>query len=162
MLRMFGVSLSPWIRRPERSSGAGTPIRTPANRALKRGPTTPTPSSVEDGVGVVGPRFRARLAGVRIGVPAPLDRSGLRIQGLKETPNIRNIAGHADDHVIAYNQRRHCREVTELWIGELDDPANAAILGIETDQMRVGRSKVEPILVHAQSAIADVVAFGST
>ena len=119
-------------------------------------------ASVEDGVGVVGPRFRARLAGVRIGVPAPLDRSGLRIQGLKETPNIRNIPGHADDHVIAYNQRRHCREVTELWIGELDDPANAAILGIETDQMRVGRSKVEPILVHAQSAIADVVAFGST
>src|SRR5205823_13633639 len=54
------------------------------------------------------------------------------------------------------------REVTELWVGELDDPANTPILGIETDQMRVGRSKVEPILVHAQSAIADVVAFGNT
>src|SRR5207302_10364620 len=56
----------------------------------------------------------------------------------------------------------HRREVAEFWIGELDDPADAAILCLETDQVGVGGSKVEPILVHTQTAIANMVAFGRT
>ena len=36
------------------------------------------------------------MAGVRIGVPAPLDRSGLRIQGLKEAANVGDVAAVSD------------------------------------------------------------------
>src|SRR5260370_29660591 len=118
--------------------------------------------AVEDGVGVFGPRFRARLAGVRLGVPAPVEHSSLWIERLKETPNVRNVPGDTDNHVIANNKRGHRREVAEFWIGELDDPADAAILCVETDQVGVGRSKVEPILVRTQAAIANVVPFGRT
>ena len=64
--------------------------------------------------------------------------------------------------MIAYNERRHRRKVAEFQIGELNVPANRAILRIEADQVCVRRSKVQPILVHAQSAIANVVAFGNT
>ena len=64
-------------------------------------------ATVQHSVGVLGPRFRTRLAGVRLGVPAPLDGSRFRIQGFEESPNIRNVPGHSYDHVITDDQWRH-------------------------------------------------------
>ncbi len=116
---------------------------------------------MEKGVSVFGPRFGARLAGIWLGVPAPLDCSGVGIQRLEQTTDVRGVPGESDDHVVTNHKRRHRREVAKLGISQFDDPANGAILGIQTDQVRIGGSEVEPILVHGQAAMADVVAFGS-
>src|SRR5256884_3388363 len=58
--------------------------------------------------------------------------------------------------------RSHRGEVAELGVGEFDDPTNRAVPGIEANQVRVGSGEVEPVLIHAQAAIADVIAFGNT
>src|SRR6266436_3386169 len=80
---MFGVSLSPWIRRPEQSSGAGTPIRTPANRALN--PDTgklvwyfqPSPHDVHDWDAVETPvLFDAEFKGKQRKLLAQASRNG--------------------------------------------------------------------------------------
>lgn len=39
---------------------------------------------------------------------------------------------------------------------------NGTILGVEANQVRVGGREVEPILVHSDTAIANMVAFGMT
>jgi hypothetical protein len=115
---------------------------------------------VEESVGVFGPGFGAGQARVWFCVPAPLDFSRFRIERLEEAANVGDVAGDSDDHVIANDERSHGRKVAELRVGKLDDPTNGAILGVETDDVRVGGGEIEPVLVHAQAAIADVVAFG--
>ena len=90
---------------------------------------------MEEGVGISGPRFRTWLARIRLSVPAPLDLSGLRIERFEETSNIRDVAGDSDDHMIADDERGHGRKVAEFGIGKLDDPANGAILGVETNHV---------------------------
>ncbi len=62
--------------------------------------------------------------------------------------------------MIAHDERRHGREITELDVGQLDVPTHLAVFGAETDQVGIGRGEVKPIFVHAQAAMADVVAFG--
>src|SRR5580692_9344744 len=87
-------------------------------------------TSVQDGVAFLWPRFRTRLAGFRLGVPAPLDLACLRIDGFEKAGNVRHISRNADDHVIVYDQWRHRREILELWIGKLDDPAHTPVFSI--------------------------------
>src|SRR5271155_640442 len=79
-------------------------------------------AAVENRVAVFGPRFRSRLAWGRLGVPAPLDLPRFGIKRFEKTRYIRNISGNANDNVIAYDQRRHRREILEFRIGKLNDP----------------------------------------
>src|SRR5260370_380392 len=54
-------------------------------------------ATVEDGVAVFRPGFRAGLSRVWSGVPAPLDFSGLGIEGLEEAPYVRDVSGDVTD-----------------------------------------------------------------
>ena len=113
---------------------------------------------MRDGVGALRPSFRSGLARLRLGIPAPLQLAGFRIARIEKARNVGHVAGDADQHVILDHQRRHGREVAELGIGQFDVPAQLAVFGVERDQMAIGRFEVQPILVHADAALADVVA----
>src|SRR5690349_12593726 len=119
-------------------------------------------AAVEESVGIFRPSFGAGLAGIGFGVPAPLDGSGFRIERFEITANIGNVTRDTGNDVITDHQRSHGGEIAELGIGELDVPPDRAALGVEADHVGVRRGEVEPILVHAQAAIADVVAFRFT
>ena len=104
------------------------------------------------------PETGTGLAGIGLGVPAPLDGSGFWVQRLEVAANVCNITRDARDEVIANNQRSHGGEVAELGVGEFDVPTNGSVFGIEANHVGVRGGEVEPILVHAQTAVADVVA----
>src|ERR1700733_4923528 len=59
--------------------------------------------------------------------------------------------------MVAYHQRSHRGPVTLLDVRNDLVPAYSSILGIERDQVRVGRSEVEPAFEHGHTAMADVI-----
>src|SRR5260370_15686935 len=64
-------------------------------------------ATVEDGVAVFRPGFRAGLSGVWSGVPAPLDFSGLAIKGLEEAPYVRAVSEDGGDEATTHNPWSH-------------------------------------------------------
>src|SRR5260370_31506419 len=100
---------------------AGTPINQIKLRVVGAGHPRHA-STVEKGVRVFGPRFGARLTRIWLGVPTPLDDSGLCIQRLKETTNVCGVPGDSGDHAIADHKGRHGREIPTLGIGPRDVP----------------------------------------
>src|SRR5260370_22063815 len=83
-------------------------------------------AAVEESVAVLGPGFGAWLTGIRLGVPAPLDRSGLWIERLEVTANVGYVSGNAGDDVIAGPQRSHGGKVAELGSGKVEGHATGA------------------------------------
>src|SRR5205085_4864327 len=105
-------------------------------------------TAMKDGIALFRPSFRSWLTRVRLRVPAPLERSGFRIERIEEAANVSDVARDTGDNVIANHERSHRREVSELRIGELYIPTHCSILGVQTDHVRVGSGEVKPILVH--------------
>src|SRR5947209_19784559 len=58
--------------------------------------------------------------------------------------------------MISNDQRRWCREVLLLHIGDHLVPAFLARRRIKRDEIIVGRFKEQPVAVHSHAAIADV------
>src|SRR5882724_12260334 len=119
-------------------------------------------AAVSYGVGIFRPSFGARFAGFWRGEPLPLFRASFWIDGDEEAGNVGDVAGDAGDDVIFYDERRHGGEVAELIVGEDDVPTDGAVFRVQANQMCVGRFDVDPVFVHGDATMADVIAFGFT
>ena len=62
--------------------------------------------------------------------------------------------------MIANDQRRHGRKISELRVGQLDLPARLAVARVQADELRIGRREVEFVFVHGHAAMADMVTLG--
>ncbi len=62
--------------------------------------------------------------------------------------------------MIADHERRHRRKIAKLHVREFHVPTHLAVLGVQADQVRVRRREVQPVLVHSQPAMPDVIALG--
>ena len=82
--------------------------------------------------------------------------AGFRIARFEIAGNIERIAAHADDDVIADDDRRGRGEILLFHVGDFNVPALRAILGVERNQVIVGRFEVQPVAVHAEAAVSDV------
>src|SRR5205814_5047895 len=100
----------------------------------------------------------ARLAGPVRRVEAPHDFAALRIARLEITLHVQRVAAHADDDLLADDDRRVGREVLTLHAGDFLVPALLPGGGVERDEIIVRREEVEPLLVQADAAVADVIA----
>ncbi len=103
----------------------------------------------------VRPSLNARLALARRGEEFPLQCSGLRIARLDESRIIEVVAANAQNDVIANDDRRDCRSVIQLRIGNLHFPSFLASARVEAHQVTVGAFKEQPVLIHPHAAIAD-------
>ena len=106
----------------------------------------------------VGPRLGARLAFARRRVETPHDFSALGIARLEIAGHVERVAADADDHLLADDDRRVGREVLALHAGDFLVPALLAGRRVEGDEIVVGRQEVQPLLVDADAAVADVIA----
>ena len=91
-------------------------------------------------------------------VPFPLRLAGFGIDGAEKAAQIVEVAGDADQDVVADDERRHGGPVALGLIGDRHVPAHAAVFGVERDQMGVGSEEEKPVLIHADAAMADVQA----
>ena len=89
----------------------------------------------------VAPPLANRRAGRRRAVERPLRLARLGIERLQHARQIVEVAGDADQHVIADDERRVRRPVAALRVGDLDIPFHLAVFRVQRDQVRVGRSQ---------------------
>ena len=61
--------------------------------------------------------------------------------------------------MVAHNERRLRGPVALLHIRKLNDPAHFPVLGIQRNQVRIRRNEEDPVLIHANTALADMVPF---
>ena len=105
---------------------------------------------------LVRPCFRTGFAGLRFGVPVPLNSTSFRISRFEISGNIKRVAAYADDDVVADRNGGRGGEVFLSEVGDLDTPAEFAGSGFERNQMVVGRLEIEPITPNADATITDV------
>ena len=60
--------------------------------------------------------------------------------------------------MIANDDRGDCREVLAAYVDDLFVPALFSCGCVERDDIPVRRFQIEPVAVHAEAAVADVVA----
>ena len=96
-------------------------------------------------------RTRGRRA-----VEDPLRLAGLGINRLELPGNVVEIAGNADQHVIAHDQRRIGRPIAFLGIGDDHIPFDLAGLGVESNQVTIRCCQVHGVLIYGGSAMPDV------
>ena len=85
----------------------------------------------------------------------PLQVAGLRIERLQEPRRV-DVVARPHQHVIPDHDGRRSREVALLQVGNRLVPALLAGLGIERDQVVVGRLHEQVAVPHRHAAIADV------
>ena len=107
---------------------------------------------------LAGPRFGAGLTRTRRRVPAPHHLSALGIARLEIARDVERVAADADDHVTSDHDRRVRGKILALHARDLVVPALFSSRGLERDEVVVGREEVQPVAVHADAAVADVVA----
>ena len=114
-------------------------------------------AAVFHGIGV-GPGFRTGLTLAGRGVPMPLDIARFRVAGFEETGNVHGVATDSDKDVAFDDEGRHGAEILHLFIRHVFAEAFFAVLCVQRNEPAIGRHEVEPVAVHAESAIADEVA----
>ena len=107
---------------------------------------------------LVGPRLRARLAFARRRVPPPHHLAAFGIARFEIAGNVERIAAHADDHLLADDDRCVGREVLALHAGDFLMPPLLPRPCVERDEIVVRRQEIEPFLVNPDAAVADVIA----
>jgi hypothetical protein len=60
--------------------------------------------------------------------------------------------------MIAHHQRSHTGPISLGGVSDLDDPAHAAVFGVERYQVPIGDQEIQPILVHRDAAVANMQA----
>ena len=97
-----------------------------------------------------------RRAGWGRAVEDPLRLAVFGIERFEQSRQVVEIAGHADDHVIADDERRRRRPVAALGIRDHDIPLDGSANGVERDEVCIGCREVDGVLVHRDAAMTDV------
>ena len=82
----------------------------------------------------------ARRAGFGIHPPSPLPRTGFRIVRLQVARDIEIVAAHADDDVVADDERREVGVVELLEIADLGAPLFTIRAAVERARLQSGVS----------------------
>jgi len=101
---------------------------------------------------------RARRSGRRRAVEDPLCLPRIGIDGLQGARQVVEIARHADQQMVADDERRVGRPEPASGVRDLDVPFHFARVRVERDEMGVGRGQVYEVLVDGGPAMADVEA----
>ena len=106
----------------------------------------------------IRPGFRSRFARLRHRIPVPENFSVLGASGFQKSRDVRLIVGHAGDETVLHHQGRHADVIAELVIGYFQVPNLPSGARIQTDEVRIGRTEIQPVLVHRDTPLSDHVA----
>src|SRR5262249_21222663 len=99
---------------------------------------------------------RLRHAWRRSAIESPLGLACLRIERLQLAGQIIKIAGDTEDHVITDDEWSIRGPIPFVGIGNHDIPPYRPVFGVECDEMRIRRRKINGIFVNGDAAMADV------
>ena len=100
--------------------------------------------------------LRLALAGRRRAIESPLRLARVRIEGPQQAGQIVEVAGDAHDHVISDDQRSVGGPVALARIGDQNVPFDFAVLGVQRDQVAVGRGEIHRVLINRRASVPDV------
>ena len=113
----------------------------------------PPPCAIASALGQVS---EPGSPGFGVTVPVPLQFTGFRIAGFEIAGNIEIVPADADDHVILDNDGRDASVIHLIQIADLLVPSLLAVLQVQRDEIAIGCFEVQPVLIYADAAIAEV------